>query len=44
MLIISQQGMTVGSLQRKGVNDFLIPDKKWSDKNGKEFDVEEPDA
>lgn len=26
------------------VNDFLIPDKKWSDKTGKVFDLEEPDA
>lgn len=25
-------------------NPFLTPDKKWSDKNGKEFDLEEPDA
>ena len=26
------------------VNDFLTPDKKWSDKTGKVFDLEEPDA
>lgn len=28
----------------RGENEFLIPDKKWSDVNGKKFDLEESDA
>lgn len=41
---MSQQALGIANLGVVEETNFLTPTKKWSNKTGKVFDLEEPDA